>query len=176
MCPQQLESKIGCLGFLWRNLSDCNITARAATFTTMVTSIMEYAAYAWDPYLQKDIQQQVQHRAARFTFKTYPDRTPDCMETVLQDLSWEKVKERRKASRLIILYQQWAFWNWQITIPAAKWHKNPDPTVILSRKAGSGSQNFFLPKDSPRVEPAPTVAYHSSFTGVICIKRRQPQN
>ena len=70
------------LGILRRNLSDCNIKVRAATYITIVRAVLEYAACAYDPYLQKDIQhlEQVQRRAARFRFKNYRDRTPGCVK------------------------------------------------------------------------------------------------
>ena len=86
------------LGFLRRNLNDCSF--RVANYATVVRPILQYAACVWDPYLQKDIQQldQVQRRDARFTFTDYRDRTPGFVETTLQDLGWERLGERRKAS------------------------------------------------------------------------------
>ena len=87
------------LVFLQRNLSDCSFKVRAAT--TMVRPILQCAACTWDTYLQKDIQQleQIQHRAAGFTFKNCYDRTQ------LLDFGWERLQERRKASRLAMLHK-----------------------------------------------------------------------
>ena len=75
----------------------------------LTAPVLEYATCAWDPHLQKDIQQmeQVQRRAARFTFKNHRDRTPGCVETMLRDLGWERIEEKRQSNRLIGIDKQY---------------------------------------------------------------------
>ena len=93
------------LGFLRRNLYDCSTRVRSATYTTMVRPIIEYAAAAWDPHLRKDVQaiEAVQRRAARFACNNYSDRTPGCVDAMLQSLKWPSQEERRRNIRLAFL-------------------------------------------------------------------------
>ena len=58
--------------------------------------------------------EQVQCRAAMFTFTNYRDRTPGCVETMLRvrELGWGKLEGRTKASRLVMLHILLVF-NWQ---------------------------------------------------------------
>jgi len=78
---------------------------------SLVCPHLEYAASAWDPYIQyntiqyntaKDIQQleRVQRRAARFVKKDYRHTTP--VTGLLDELGWLPFFERRKHSRLTV--------------------------------------------------------------------------
>ena len=76
------------LGFLCRSFKDCTTQVKAATYTTMVRSTLEYATTVWDPYLQKDIKavEQVQRRAARYVLNDYPTKTPGCVTGMVNKL------------------------------------------------------------------------------------------
>ncbi len=54
------------LGFLRRNLRKCPMDLKSTAYKSLVLSVLEYAASAWDPYLAKDEHQleMVQRRAA----------------------------------------------------------------------------------------------------------------
>ena len=95
------------LGFLRRNLHDCSTKVKAASYSTMVRPILEYSATIWDPFLKKDKipLENVQRRAARFATKNYHDRTPGCVDRMLNDLKWESLESRRQNLRLCFLHK-----------------------------------------------------------------------
>ena len=95
------------VGFLKRNFSRCSSTAKASTYTSMVRPILEYASTAWDPHLRRDITkiEQVQRRAARYVTNNYSDKTPGSVTKMLDDLGWDTLEERRKRTRLLMLYK-----------------------------------------------------------------------
>ena len=76
------------LGFLRRNFKRCSRQVKAATYTTVVTPVMEYAAPVWDPYHQADIKalEEVQRRAARYVFNDCTTRIPGCVTDMVSDL------------------------------------------------------------------------------------------
>ena len=71
------------------------------------TSILEYSAAVWDPHLQKEKTQleTIQRRAARFATNNYHERTTGCVNSMLQDLQWESLEERRQRNRLNLLHK-----------------------------------------------------------------------
>eukprot|EP00745_Piridium_sociabile_P035209 TRINITY_DN6134_c0_g1_i10.p1 TRINITY_DN6134_c0_g1~~TRINITY_DN6134_c0_g1_i10.p1 ORF type:complete len:150 (+),score=30.09 TRINITY_DN6134_c0_g1_i10:293-742(+) len=72
------------LSFLRSNINDRSLKVKAASYTTMVRPILEYASAAWDPHLQKDNNiVKVQRQAARFVHNSYTDGTPGCVENML---------------------------------------------------------------------------------------------
>ena len=95
------------LGFLRRNFKHCSRQVKAATYTTVVRPVMEYAAPVWDPYRQADIKalDEVQRRAARYVYNDYTTRTPGCVTDMVKDLEWESLQDRRQISRLCLLYK-----------------------------------------------------------------------
>ena len=64
------------LGFLRRNFKECAREVKAATYTTMVRPVLDYAFTVWDPHQQETLEQ-VQRRAARYN--DYTTRTPGCV-------------------------------------------------------------------------------------------------
>jgi hypothetical protein len=56
------------LGFMRRNVGSCPEEVKKQAYLALVLPHLEYASSAWDPHLQKHIQQieMVQRRAARF--------------------------------------------------------------------------------------------------------------
>ena len=73
----------------------------------MVRPILEYSAAVWDPHLQKEKTQleTIQRRAARFATNNYHERTTGCVNSMLQDLQWESLEERRQRNRLNLLHK-----------------------------------------------------------------------
>ena len=47
----------------------------------------------------------IQRRAARFTTNNYHERTPGCVNSMLQDLQWESLEEHRQRNRLNLLHK-----------------------------------------------------------------------
>ena len=59
-------SKAHCsLGFLRRNFKHCSRQVKAATYTSVVRPVLEYAAPVWDPYRQADIKSREQVPSAK---------------------------------------------------------------------------------------------------------------
>ena len=94
------------VGFLRRNFSSCSTEAKAATYTTMVRPILEYASVVWDPTLKKDIDQleKVQRVAARYAKNNYR-REPGTVTSILSELAWQPLEERRMSARLQMLFK-----------------------------------------------------------------------
>ena len=44
------------LGFIRRNLRNCNGQFKATAYISLVRSVLEYSSTVWDPYLEGDIQ------------------------------------------------------------------------------------------------------------------------
>ena len=61
------------LGFLRRNFRQCTKEVKAATYSTMVRPVLDYASTVWDPHQQGDIKilEQVQRRAARYVYNDW---------------------------------------------------------------------------------------------------------
>ena len=95
------------VGFLRRNFRDCTPAVRAATYTSMVRPIMEYASSTWDPHHKKDIKvvEKVQRRAARYAFNNYRDREKGTVTTMLSSLQWDSLEQRRQLNRLQLLFK-----------------------------------------------------------------------
>ena len=95
------------LGFIKRNLHGCKPQIKSMAYQTMVRPTLEYASTVWDPHHQVLIKtlEGIQRRAARFVTNNYRDRTPGCMTTMVQELNWETLQQRRKTSRLVMMYK-----------------------------------------------------------------------
>jgi hypothetical protein len=95
------------LEFIKRNLKDCKPPIRYMTYQTMVCQSLEYASSASNPFYQnmKKILEDVQRRAARFVTGNYRDRTPGSMTHMIQQLQSDTLVDRRRTSRLIMLYK-----------------------------------------------------------------------
>ena len=91
----------------------------------------------WDPH-QKNHKKQVeriQRSAARFV-KSNCERTKGTVTTLLNDLKWQSLEERRKAARLTMMYK---IVNEEIDIPSDRYLT---PVTRLSRHNNSKS---FIP-------------------------------
>ena len=85
------------LGFVRRNLSNCPEEIKKHAYYALVRPHLEYASSVWYQHMQKQINdiEAVQRRAARFV-KRYYDRTPGTVTTILDDLGWPTLQQRRK--------------------------------------------------------------------------------
>ncbi|XP_053398165.1 uncharacterized protein LOC128556626 [Mercenaria mercenaria] len=61
------------LGFIRRNLKNCNKQFKETAYISLVRSVLDYSSTVWDPYLSKDITriENIQRRAARFVQNDY---------------------------------------------------------------------------------------------------------
>ena len=94
------------LGFVRRNLNNCPEEIKKHAYYALVRPHLEYASSAWDPHVQKQINEieGVQRRAARFVKRCYV-RTPGTVTTLLNDLGWPTLQQRRKEARLTTMYK-----------------------------------------------------------------------
>ena len=109
------------LGLLRRNLVDCPQELKEIAYVSMVRSILEYASAVWDPHLIKDKSalERVQRRAARFVkneYRIYDQASDDyhSVTNMLNELGWKNLEERRRETRLTLLFK---LTNNQIDIP-----------------------------------------------------------
>ena len=95
------------IGFLRRNFKQCTKEVKAATYSTMVRPVLDYASSVWDLHLQSDIKtlEQVQRRAARYVCNDYTTHTPGCVTAMVEDIGWENLQDRRYTARLSLLYK-----------------------------------------------------------------------
>ena len=90
------------LNFVRRNIYSCTPECKSLAYTFLVRPLMEYACPAWDPYRTRDITllESVQRRAARFVHSDY--RYSTSVSTLLNQLEWPPLKERRQQARLTL--------------------------------------------------------------------------
>ena len=95
------------LGFVRRNLKDCPKPIRERSYLTLVRPTVEYASSVWDPTSLSKIKalENVQRRATRYVTGDYTTKTPGCVTNMLKDLKWPTLEQRRKNSRLSMLYK-----------------------------------------------------------------------
>ena len=90
--------------FLRRNLSKYSPPIKASAYLTLVHPIMEYAAVAWDPYQQNNINalEKIQRRAARWVMNDYGRY--NSVSNLLHDLNWQPLQVRRNFKYFIKQY------------------------------------------------------------------------
>ena len=93
------------LGFLRRNLRNAPEETREIAYKTLVRPQLEYCSSVWDPYTsdQVDKIEMIQRRAARFVLRRYHQTSS--VGSMLQQLRWESLQERRAKCRIIIFYK-----------------------------------------------------------------------
>ena len=94
------------LGFLRRNLYNCPYQIKMQAHHSLVRPHLEYAWSVCDPHTQKNIQsiENFQRRAARFV-KKCNQRTPATVTSLLEELKWPLLEQRRKQTRLTNFYK-----------------------------------------------------------------------
>ena len=93
------------LGFLRRNLKISSSQLKDTAYKALVRPILEYACTVWDPYKTSSEQrlEAVQRRAARYVTGRYHNTSS--VSNLLNHLSWNPLKQRRKICRLSMLYK-----------------------------------------------------------------------
>ena len=72
---------------------------------SLVRPTLEYASSVWDPYQQNDIHrlEMVQRRAGRYVTNRYHNTSS--VSSMIEQLEWTTLQERRKHSRLLMMYK-----------------------------------------------------------------------
>ena len=93
------------LGFLKRNIRVHNKDLKSTAYKTLVRPQLEYASTVWSPHTDLDINklESVQRRAARWVTRDY--QYTSSVSSMLQDLNWRTLDQRRIDSRLVLLYK-----------------------------------------------------------------------
>ena len=102
---QQCTKANRTLGFLRRKFYQYPQDVKEAAYRGLVRPILEYGSCVWDPQVVvlQEIEK-VQNRAARIVTSHYYFETGS-MTGILENLKWESLKERKRDSRLILLYK-----------------------------------------------------------------------
>jgi hypothetical protein len=93
------------LAFLRRNLNKCSKEVKEKAYTTLVRPNLEYGSSVLDPFRQYQIDavEMVQRRAARFVTGQY--NRYQSVTSMLQELKWTSLQQRRQEQRLVNLYK-----------------------------------------------------------------------
>lgn len=96
------------LGFLKRNLKVRSAALKEKAYFAFLRPKLEYCAAIWDP--RKGVErngahriEMVQRRAARWVLSRY--QRLDSVSSMLQELKWRTLEQRRVDSRLMLLYK-----------------------------------------------------------------------
>ena len=95
------------IGFLRRNIHACPKEVKETAYTTLVRPSIEYASAVWDPFNKKQISQldYVQRRVARFVSNNFQDREPGAVTSIISNLKWESLEQRREKARSVLMYK-----------------------------------------------------------------------
>ena len=93
------------LGVLRRHLKGCSKSVKSTAYKALVRPQLEYCSSVWDPYHQTDkaTLERVQRRAARLVTGDY--KRESSVTTLINNLGWKTLEERRVASRLTLMYK-----------------------------------------------------------------------
>jgi hypothetical protein len=93
------------MSFLKRNLNIRNANIKEKAYKSLVRPTLEYACTTWDPYLKEDKTriEMVQRRGARYLVNRYHNASS--VTSMLEELKWPTLEERRKRARLILMYK-----------------------------------------------------------------------
>ena len=93
------------MGLVKRNLYAAPKETKILAYQSIVRPTLEYAASIWDPYTQKNKTklEKVQRSAARFVSSDYSRHSS--VTSMLENLEWQSLENRRKAARLANLYK-----------------------------------------------------------------------
>ena len=93
------------LGFIRRNIKTNNRTIKTNAYFTLVRPHLEYCSTVWNPHHREQVNkiEMVQRRAARYTMHDY--RYNSSVTSMLQELGWKTLEDRRKAIDLVMMYK-----------------------------------------------------------------------
>ncbi|XP_056006769.1 uncharacterized protein LOC130050570 [Ostrea edulis] len=91
--------------FLRRNIHQCPRETKALCYKALVRPLLEYASVIWDPHTTENINKidMVQRRAARMVMNDF--RTTSSVSSMIQQLNWPLLQERRAQVRSIMMYR-----------------------------------------------------------------------
>jgi hypothetical protein len=94
------------LGVVRRNLYACPEKLKETAYTSLVRPHVEYASVAWDPHQKGNIKklEKIQRGAARFIKGNY-ERTEGTVTSLIEQLGWQSLEERRRQARLGFMYK-----------------------------------------------------------------------
>ena len=143
------------LGLLRRHLHSCKPNIKEIGYKSLVRPKLEFCCSIWDPYHQdqKDQLEAVLRKATRFVMRNY--KRDSSVSTIIQQLKWQSLEERRAVSRLTFTYK--AFHEiTAVKLDHLKSSKSSRPTLLNSsafplRKLATKKdkyQNSLLPRTS----------------------------
>lgn len=113
-------------GFLQRNLRRCSTKVKEQAYHTYVRPTLEYASTVWNPYTAELVKQMemIQRRAARFVVSDFHRR--HSVTSMLQNLQWASLQERRAHSDVIMVYR---IMNGLVAIPVEPYFVTTSPST-----------------------------------------------
>ena len=101
ICSKAIKAK----AFLQQNLHQCPTSVKSNCCTSLVRTILEYAATIWSPHLQYQKHQieEVQRSAACFVTGDFSYRSS--VSNMLIKLKWPLLEQRRNFLKLIMFYK-----------------------------------------------------------------------
>ena len=129
------------LGLLRRNLYHCNQSVKSTAYKTLVRPQLEYCATIWDPHHQVYINslEAVQNRAARFVKRDFS--RDSSVSSMVKDLGWKSLEERRLTARLTLLYKA----SHQLAAINISKYQNTSTTRRMTRQTSALSFNYPKP-------------------------------
>ena len=93
------------LGVQKRNVRHCPRSIKDMAYKTILRPKLEYASAVWDPSTEENIRKlkAVWKRAARFVCNSY--RQTASVSSMLNELSWPLLEQRRAEARLGLFYR-----------------------------------------------------------------------
>ena len=93
-------------GIIRRNFRNVSVDCKSELYDSLVRPKIEYANFAWYPYLKKDMHHldMIQHSAARLCFNNY-SKEPGVVTDMFNKLEWPSLKGRRILSQLSMFHQ-----------------------------------------------------------------------
>ena len=101
------------LAFLRRNLHHCPRPTKSLCYLTLIRPLTEYSAVIWDLHTAENIRklEMIQRRAARMVYVDY--QTTSSVSTMLNQLQWTTLQERRAQASPRFLCRLTAFMDFQ---------------------------------------------------------------